>query len=126
MAFTPSTWRAAWWAFHSYRSAGRQLRSGIVHPVVGLKKARNSQCRHRRGSDYPPPPGNLPGVCTGASAVVGGPWATCGTSLLESPANGMRDQPAHAWIEGTDLWAASSYLELHRLKDRSPMELGAE
>ena len=40
--------------------------------------------------------------------------------------NGIREQPAHAWVEGTDSWAAASYLELHRLKERTPMELDLE
>ncbi len=30
--------------------------------------------------------------------------------------SGLRDNPAHAWVDGTDSRAASSYLELHRLK----------
>jgi hypothetical protein len=39
--------------------------------------------------------------------------------VIGVPTNGIRDQPAHAWVDGTDSWAASSYLELHRLKDRT-------
>jgi Transglutaminase-like superfamily len=31
-------------------------------------------------------------------------------------ASGLRDQPAHAWVEGTDPWAEATHLELHRLK----------
>jgi hypothetical protein len=43
-------------------------------------------------------------------------------------ASGLRDQPAHAWVDGTDPPAAATYLELHRLKSRAEagMEAGAE
>jgi Transglutaminase-like superfamily len=29
---------------------------------------------------------------------------------------GLRDQPAHAWVDGTDSPAAAIYLELHRFE----------
>jgi hypothetical protein len=37
--------------------------------------------------------------------------------VIGVPANGLHDEPAHAWLDGTDSWAASTYLELHRLSE---------
>jgi Transglutaminase-like superfamily len=40
--------------------------------------------------------------------------------------SGLRDNPAHAWVDGTDSRAASAYLELHRLTDMRLAEPEAE
>jgi hypothetical protein len=41
-------------------------------------------------------------------------------------ATGLRDQPAHAWLDGTDPWAATSYIELHRFRDQSLPQSSSE
>jgi Transglutaminase-like superfamily len=40
--------------------------------------------------------------------------------------DGLKGNPAHAWVDGTDSRAASSYLELHRLKDTTLAESETE
>ena len=35
--------------------------------------------------------------------------------VIGIPPDGMRKEPAHAWVDGTDVISPSRYLELHRL-----------
>jgi hypothetical protein len=121
----PSTWRVAWWATRSFLSARNQLRHGVAYPVIG------------------PPPSTPRSAGIGMEAAMSRVRATCleaavvrqrwlaahGDALdiiIGVSTSRLGDQPAHAWVDGTDPRAAASYVELHRFQSQAPCNPSSE
>ena len=114
----PSVIRGAIWALWSYRQAKHQLKRGVAAPVI-----------------QSPPPGLPLEARRGVEGVLKRVSATCLEGALVRqewmasrgeprdivigvPHEGLLSEPAHAWVDGTDVASPLLYAELHRIAPR--------
>jgi hypothetical protein len=112
--FHPAVLAGALWATVAALLVRRRLKRDGLHtrvprpPHVGVRGGRGVRAALRR----------LSPTCL-ERALVEQTWlASVGTLrdvVIGVPPDGMREGPAHAWVDGTDTVSPSRYLELHRL-----------
>lgn len=112
--YHPAVVAAALWAAIAVRLVRKRLkRDGLrtrvpSPPAVGLRGGRGVRAALRR---FDP-------SCLERALVQQAWLASVGDRrdvVIGVPPGGMRDEPAHAWVEGLDTESPSRYLELHRL-----------
>ena len=123
------------------RRVGPSTLAGALWATLAVKVVRRRLKRRGLAAKIPFPPRLGPGAERGVRAALRRLSPTClERALVEQawlaaagrprdviiglPPGGMKDGPAHAWVDGTDPAASAHYLELHRLappvRDRAP------
>ena len=106
--------------------------AGALWAAAAVRLARHRLKRHGLQARVPGPPPLGPGAGRGVRAALRRLEPTClERALVEQawlaamgsprdvvigvPPEGIKDAPAHAWVDGTDQASSANYLELHRL-----------
>lgn len=121
--YHPAVVAAAIWAAVAVRVVRRRLKAQGLKtvvprpPAVGRRGGRGVRAALRRFSP----------TCLERALVEQAWLASVGTFrdvVIGVPPEGMKDAPAHAWVDGTDEVSPGKYLELHRLPARPTVGAG--
>jgi len=112
--FRPSVLLGALWAALAAVAVRRELRT----KGMSARGPRPPRLGRRAGLGVTGALNRLSPTCLERALVLQAWLAAQGTLrdvVIGLPPDGMRSQPAHAWVDGTDSRSAATYLELHRL-----------
>lgn len=115
--YHPAVLVAAVWAAVSVRLVRRRLKTQGLKTTV----PRPPKVGPRGGRGVRAAMARLSPTCL-ERALVSQAWLTSvgidRDVVIGVPPDGMKDAPAHAWVDGTDDVSPEKYLELHRLPPR--------
>lgn len=110
----PTVLLGALWAALAARIVRRELRTNGMNARV----PRPPRLGRWAGRGVGGALARLSPTCLERALVLQAWMASEGTMrdvVIGLPPDGLRSQPADAWVDGTESWSAANYLELHRL-----------
>jgi hypothetical protein len=110
----PTVFLGALWAAFAARVVRRELRNNGMSARV----PRPPRLGRWAGRGVTGVLSRLSPTCLERALVLQAWLASQGTMrdvVIGLPPDGLKSQPAHAWVDGTESWSAAAYLELHRL-----------